>query len=160
MADFPGRSPFAVVEAIKDIIKDKVVCDVGCFDGDLMVEMQKYAKEVIGIEIDAIRYSNALAKGLKIIHGNFLEIDIPEADIYYNFTQLEPVKGFIKRMEERGKGILVCGEYYGQLDDFLKDYDSKRIIVEHPETSDLHTCEGHFTLDIIDFNKNGGRRTG
>ena len=47
----PDRSPLVIAEAIKDIIEDKVVCDLGCAYGDLMIEMQKYAKEVIGVEV-------------------------------------------------------------------------------------------------------------
>lgn len=79
----PYRSPLSVVEKIKDIIKDKVVCDLGCACGDLMVEMQKYAKEVIGVEIDRERFEQCQRKGLNVIWGDVFKMEIPKADVYY-----------------------------------------------------------------------------
>ena len=43
--EYPFRSPFKVVDALKDIVQDKVVCDVGCACGDLMVEFSNAVKE-------------------------------------------------------------------------------------------------------------------
>ena len=79
----PYRSPLAVIEAIKDIIKDKVVCDLGCAYGDLMIEMQKYAKEVIGVEVHDEAAKGAINRGLNVIEGDMYKIDIPQADVYY-----------------------------------------------------------------------------
>jgi len=36
-----GQTPHEVAGLIKDIIKDKVVCDIGCGGGAFMVELAK-----------------------------------------------------------------------------------------------------------------------
>ena len=64
--DYPYRSPLKVAEALKDIIKDKVVCDVGCACGDLMVEFSKYAKRVVGIECDKEKSEIAKKEDFKL----------------------------------------------------------------------------------------------
>ncbi|GAF80076.1 unnamed protein product, partial [marine sediment metagenome] len=37
LESFPIRSPLSLVDDIKEIIKDKSVCDLGCGAGDLLV---------------------------------------------------------------------------------------------------------------------------
>ena len=84
----PWRSPLVVVEAIKDIIKDKVVCDLECACGDIMIEMKKYAKEVIGIEMDPKRVKIAKERGLNVVEGDIFKDKLPEAEIYYIWCDL------------------------------------------------------------------------
>ncbi len=62
------NTPNEIADLIKDIIKDKVVCDIGCGDGSFMVAMSKYAKEVIGIEYDV-----KLAKKAKNLPNVFFQ---------------------------------------------------------------------------------------
>ena len=81
--EVPWRSPLAVVEAIKDIIKDKVVCELECAAGDLMVEMNKYAKSVTGMELNPDRVIAARARGFEVIEGNVFSDPFPDADVYY-----------------------------------------------------------------------------
>ncbi len=104
--DSPYRSPFAVIDIIKDVIKDKVVCDLGCRSGDLMVEMEKYAKEVKGIEINGLDISQANKRGLNIIRGDVTIDPIPEADVYYLWIQESLVESILKRIK---KGIVILG---------------------------------------------------
>jgi len=102
----PYRSPLAVVEAIKNIIKDKVVCDLGCACGDLMLEMKKYTKEVIGIDDKKDRIVIAKDQGLNVIEGDVFKDDIPEADVYYLWI----VKYVIKKVLDRiPKGTVIIG---------------------------------------------------
>lgn len=82
MLEYPQRSPLIVAEAIKDIIKDKTVCDVGCGEGDLMKEFAKYAKNVIGIEKNPDRLKVAVSNGFNV-RGGDARIRLPEADVYY-----------------------------------------------------------------------------
>lgn len=79
----PYRSPIAISDTIREIIAGRVVCDLGCGEGDNIVFMSRYAKKVFGIEHDVNRYSHALAQGCEVTVGNYLECEIPEADVYY-----------------------------------------------------------------------------
>jgi hypothetical protein len=81
----PDRSPIAVVEAIKDIIKGKTICDIGCRNGDMVVEFSKYAKEAFGIEQDFDNVKVCIDRGLNVKHIK-VDLDsynIPKADVYY-----------------------------------------------------------------------------
>ena len=81
--EVPWRSPFAVVEAIKDIIKDKVVCDLESACGDIMVAMKKHAKDVNGMEINPDMVLASKSRGLNTIEGNVFTSPIPDAEVYY-----------------------------------------------------------------------------
>ena len=69
----PYRSPKAAIDSISEFIEGKVVCDLGCAEGDTMVFMSKYAKEVIGFEFDKARGSVAEEKGLNVVYGDYLK---------------------------------------------------------------------------------------
>jgi hypothetical protein len=79
----PYRSPIAISDFLKDILKDKVVCDLGCAEGDNMIFMARYAKKVIGIEKDPPRYKVAQKRGLEVIVADYRVDPIPKADVYY-----------------------------------------------------------------------------
>jgi len=77
------KSPLVVAENIKEIIKGKKVCELGCGVGDLLLEMKKYAGEVTGMERGKEWCEEAKRRGLNVICGDILIDDIPEADVYY-----------------------------------------------------------------------------
>jgi hypothetical protein len=79
----PDRSPKAVSEAIKEIIKDKTVCELGCGEGDNMAFMSRYAKKVIGVEFDPERYMFARKRGFEVFVCDYRKQDLPDADVYY-----------------------------------------------------------------------------
>lgn len=79
----PFRSPRAVSEALQDILRGKVVCELGCAEGDNLVFMSRYAKSVFGMERQARRYALAQERGLEIVVGDYLKDPIPDADVYY-----------------------------------------------------------------------------
>ena len=112
---FPGKSPAVIAEVLKYIIKDKVVCDMGCGQGDLMLSFQKYAKKVIGIEKSPMCCRTCRKKGLEVIEGDYCNVDFPEADVYYFFSYFENIKPAIERIK---KGIIIitgvkeCGEIF------------------------------------------------
>ncbi|MFA5013912.1 MAG: hypothetical protein WC549_00025 [Actinomycetota bacterium] len=103
----PYRSPLVIVEAIKDIIKDKVVCDLGCACGDILIRMKKYAKDVIGVERDIDRAIIARSRfGLNVIKGDILQDSIPEADVYYLWV----VTGIVRKVLDRiPRGTVIIG---------------------------------------------------
>lgn len=83
MRECPHRSPMAVSEAIQDILKDKVVCELGCAEGDNMVFMSRYAKEIVGMELMESRYRHAEKRGVRIVVGDYFKDPLPKADVYY-----------------------------------------------------------------------------
>lgn len=97
-----GDSPEFIPELIKDLIKDKVVCDIGCRNGDLLSKFSRYAKKVIGIEEHKDEYQEAKKLGFEVINRDALEIDLPEADVYYLWVS-NP-KPMIEKIK---KGIII-----------------------------------------------------
>lgn len=106
-----GTTPPATIELIKDIIKDKVVCDVGCSTGEFMELMAKYAKEVIGIEEDKEIAEIASKKGFTIYNKNTFFEPLPKADVYYLWTK-DCVGLYLKAKWEGTKGTFIFGESY------------------------------------------------
>jgi hypothetical protein len=104
--DSPYRSPMVIIEIMKDVIKDKVVCDLGCGAGDLMIGMEKYAKEVIGMEKDGLTIHEVGKRGLNITEGDVLKDPIPKADVYYFWIEKSLIPLVLPRIK---KGVLILG---------------------------------------------------
>lgn len=79
----PHRSPIAISDSIKDLLKDKKVCELGCAEGDNLVFMSRYAREVVGLEYDPHRISVAEERGLNVTRGDYYQDTLPSADVYY-----------------------------------------------------------------------------
>lgn len=103
-----SNTPNEIADLIQDIIKDKIVCDIGCGDGTFMMAMSKYAKEVIGIEFDEGEVKIARAKGFKIFNYDSFFTILPPADIYYLWTR-DMMGVYLKAKEEGTKGIFILG---------------------------------------------------
>lgn len=78
-----GEMPASVIDAIESIITDRVVCELGCAEGDNMVFMAKYARRVIGIDRYEPRVREAQRKGLDVVLGDYRLDSLPKADVYY-----------------------------------------------------------------------------
>lgn len=105
--NYPDRSPLILAEVIQPIIQDKIVCDVGCGQGDLMVEFSKYAKHVIGV--DYMEYWEIDNPNLDIIHENIYQLNkFPKADVYHIWIAPKDIDAAISRIE---KGIIILGDY-------------------------------------------------
>jgi len=94
----PWRSPIEIPKLLKEQLKGKTFCEIGCGEGDLLKEFAKYADKAYGIEHNS-KYFNALdvvdnecdnveviKKSIEIYQGQGGDIqieDIPKADIYY-----------------------------------------------------------------------------
>jgi len=102
--NYPLRSPLKVAETIKDIIRDKIVCDVGCACGDLMFEFSKYCKKVIGIEYDKERVEIARKRGLEVVDK------LPDADVYYIWIGIDSSSDSVMNQLKSKKGILILAE--------------------------------------------------
>jgi hypothetical protein len=82
----PQRSPKIVSEVIAPLIKNKTVCELGCAEGDNLVFMEQYANKVFGIDNEIHRLEIAIHRGLNASYGDYYENPIPEADVYYFWT--------------------------------------------------------------------------
>lgn len=106
--NIPTHTPLEVAEEIKDLIKDKVVCDVGCGDGLFMREMAKHAKEVFGIEQDEELCELATRNGLNVYHTDAFFEPLPKADVYYIWTK--DVMGIVLKAQfEKTHGTFILG---------------------------------------------------
>jgi SAM-dependent methyltransferase len=76
------RTPLTISDRIKQDISGKVFCDLGCGEGDFALCCERYASQVIGVELVPERAEVARMKGLNVITGDIL-LKLPEADVYY-----------------------------------------------------------------------------
>lgn len=121
----PGHTPLAVAELIKDIIKDKVVCDIGCGKGELMKEFSKYAKRVIGIESDGEIAQYVRDLGFFVIGEDSFYNELPKADVYYAWTR-DAMGVYLKAKHEGTKGIFIFGDSIRpSLNKFFKTIDAE-----------------------------------
>tara|TARA_Y100000310_G_C20545772_1_gene745493 strand:- start:218 stop:790 length:573 start_codon:yes stop_codon:yes gene_type:complete len=123
----PIRSPIEVPDLLEKHIKGKVVCEIGCMEGDLLMGFAKHAKKVYGLEVNAnhydklrevenrfdnieILYRGVTVDGQNNNWGTALPIssqktcaeDIPEADLYY-FWIVPPVDEYLINKIQKGK---------------------------------------------------------
>lgn len=103
-----GQTPEAVADLISDVIKDKVVCDIGCGGGSFMAAMSKYAKEVLGIERHADVAAIAGEKGFVVYHGDTFWHELPKADVYYSWSK-DSMGVYLKARHEGTKGTFIFG---------------------------------------------------
>lgn len=120
-----------VAELISDVIKDKVVCDVGCGEGTFMDELMKNgAKACIGIEEEQEWAYTAAAKGYEVLHGSSWFQPLPRADVYFLWTK-DAMGVYLKAKHEGTKGTFVFGHTARKsLTDFLKELDGEERRVE------------------------------
>lgn len=103
-----GQTPREVADLIGDIIKDKIVCDIGCGEGNFMLSMARYARKVKGIEEEKYLVDSAVAKGFEIFPMNFWFQELPSAEVYYSWTK-DSMGVYLKAKHEGTKGIFIFG---------------------------------------------------
>lgn len=103
-----GQTPPEVAELISDILVDKLVCDIGCGEGNFMKAMSVYAKKVIGIEEDKELAEIASEKGFDVYGDNSFFFPLPEADVYYSWSK-DSMGVYLKAKYEGTKGIFIFG---------------------------------------------------
>lgn len=79
----PARTPVIISYEIRNLIKNKIVCEVGCAEGDNMMLLSKYAKKVIGLDLDIKRLKYAQNRKLDVRLSDYRLESIPKADVYY-----------------------------------------------------------------------------
>ena len=103
-----GQTPEEVAGLLKDIIENKVVCDVGCGGGSFMVALSKYAKEVHGIEENEEWANIASNKGFTVMNENAFSFPLPSADVYYCWNK-SAMGIYLKARFEGTKGTFIFG---------------------------------------------------
>lgn len=142
----PYRSPVAISDAISELIRGKVVCELGCAEGDNMEFMARYAQRVFGIEFHKHRYRHARARGFEIIVGDYTNMDIPLADVYYFWPDDGSgdnpvlVRKILANQEFKGTIIVAADLGYP------------------PEVPSVRKCAELGTLMEVPFNEGSGHR--
>lgn len=103
-----GQTPPEVANLISDIIRDKVVCDVGCGGGSFMQALATHAARVFGVEEDEQAAQVAHSKGFDVFNMNTFHQKLPPADVYYLWTK-DAQGVFLKARFEEVKGTFVFG---------------------------------------------------
>lgn len=103
-----GQTPEEIADLIKDIIQDKVVCDIGCGGGSFMKHLAKYAKEVHGIEENEDWAKVASDKGFTVMVENAFSFPLPPADVYYCWSK-DSLGIYLKAKFEGTKGTFIFG---------------------------------------------------
>lgn len=103
-----GQTSPEIATLIKDLIKDKIVCDIGCGGGSFMVALAQYAKKVVGIEEEEEWAKVASDKGFDVYMQNTFFYPLPEADVYYLWTK-DAMGVYLKAWHEGTKGTFVFG---------------------------------------------------
>jgi len=127
MRELEGVTPPEVAELISDVIKDKVVCDVGCGEGTFMEALERNgAKKCIGIEEEKEWAVTAADKGFSIFLGSSWFQPLPEADVYWLWTR-DAMGVYLKAKEEGTKGTFVFGHTVRKsLSNFLNSIEGER----------------------------------
>lgn len=103
----PDRSPLSVAEALKTYTKGKVVCDIGCREGDLLVAFADYSYRQIGVECNEELVDIVKGKGFYVKHMNAMGGDkLPTADVYYVWVRKDFNLAMVDKIE---KGLVVLG---------------------------------------------------
>lgn len=114
-----GQTPQEIADLIKDIIEDKVVCDIGCGGGSFMMALKRYAKEVHGIEENQEWAEIAANKGFTVMAENAFSFLLPKADVYYCWSK-DAMGIYLKAKFEGTKGTFIFGHTVRQcLLDFI-----------------------------------------
>lgn len=102
-----GQTPIEVADLIKDVIKDRVVCDIGCGGGSFMKAMSEYAERVIGIEENEAWGDYASRIGEVFVMNSFIQ-PLPPADVYYSWT-IDSMGVYLKAIHEGVKATWIFG---------------------------------------------------
>ncbi len=106
------RTPNSAVEYIKELIKDKVVFDVGAGDGSFAKEMQKYAKKVVAVEEDRSLWIYLIDGGLESINDDFMNVPLTDAEVIFVFMSFTGNYALTQKLKEEDWHGMVISHYY------------------------------------------------
>jgi hypothetical protein len=135
----PQRSPIEIPDLLSEHIKDKVVCEIGCGEGDLLIGFAKHAKKVYGLEIqssyyDKLRRIEESYNNIKIFYRGVspnIELqDIPEADLYYFWIDPDWDSYLIKKIREGKMAIQKASFNKGWIEQEFNKYQGKKEYID------------------------------
>lgn len=152
---WPHRSPYILAELAKDILKDKVFCDVGCAEGDQLAMFSKYAARVVGVELNRERGKHAVERGFDVHWGRYEETGLPKAHVYFSWIGVEEDAKFLKFISDNNIKCTVLNfcRKGNHLSEILKPYGGKILEFTYKEpVADLGWApEGKGWFGITEF---------
>jgi len=154
----PRRTPAVISDEISKIIKDKVVCELGCAEGDNMLLMGRYARKINGIDLNKERLKHAINRNLDVKELDYRTNKLPEADIYYFWPSngLRDTPYLIWKIYKKNKKnskIIFGADASVKSEKFISYifsffFDLRKIKYNE---GNAHRQSGVFLLSIIDF---------
>lgn len=140
---YPTVCPRAVIHVISPIIRDRVVCDLGCGPGYMMELLLEFgAKRVNGIENKEGLLEEALAAGYDVVLGDIIDDELPQAEVYWNWTPMPVMVDVINKIKN---AIIIVGDMKGQ-DNILDQFKGLRLAIPFNENN----IEGIYSVTVID----------
>ena len=154
----PRRTPTVVSDEISQILKDKVVCELGCAEGDNMLLMGRYAKKINGIDLNKERLKYAIDRNLDVKELDYRTSRLPEADVYYFWPSngLRDTRYLIWKIYKKNKNnlkIIFGADASVKSEKFISYvfsifFDLRKLKYDE---GNAHRQSGVFLLSIIDF---------
>ena len=154
----PRRTPTVVSDEISQILKDKVVCELGCAEGDNMLLMGRYAKKINGIDLNKERLKYAIDRNLDVKELDYRTSRLPEADVYYFWPSngLRDTPYLIWKIYKKNKKnskIIFGADASVKSEKFISYvfsifFDLRKLKYDE---GNAHRQSGVFLLSIIDF---------
>lgn len=144
LEQWPFRCPVKDVAVnIKDIVKNKRFCDVGCGGGDLLFLVSQYTESAFGVEKNKRRFNIAKERGLEVYNQDFFKKIPLAADVYFFWINMEIDAKVLDHLFESVSHPFTAllnrrKEYAHTLDRFSAKYPmEKRFFSYHEEKSVL-----------------------
>lgn len=105
-------TPTQAARALEPYIKGKVVYDLGAGEGRFAKAMAEYAEKVVCVEAQEGLAEICQQTKLQVIHGNFLEVNLQEAEVIYVFLSFMGMYALTNHLAEIGWKGTVISHYY------------------------------------------------
>lgn len=105
-------TPVEAVTYIQNLIKDKVVYDIGAGDGKFALAMTEYAKKVVAVESDEMYAGDCVLRGLETINTSFLNIPLYTAEVIFIFMSSIGNYALTHKLQDDNWHGTVISHYY------------------------------------------------
>jgi|ERR1035437_388805 predicted rRNA methylase YqxC with S4 and FtsJ domains len=105
-------TPIQAADDIADIIRGKVVYDLGSGDGTFALSLAQYAKEVVAVELDIQLVLESRSRGVRTINEDYLTVDLFGAEVLFIFMSFYGTMLLTKRLKELNWHGIVISHYY------------------------------------------------
>jgi len=105
------RTPHEVARLLRSRIAGKVVCDLGCAEGEFLKALSAEASAVKGVEQVTVKANVAKNQGFTVENRDFKIGALPTADVYYSFLDVGGTQVLVtKILAENIRSIFIFGE--------------------------------------------------